>query len=295
MARNFLTYKQQIERLTLDRGLIIEDVDYAESILRKIGYFSLVSTYKYLFSAPDSKKYRNGTKLEDIVALYKFDENLRELFLKYILKVERNVKSLISYYFCEEYGSAQEEYLDSSNYTDDEFHRGDVEYLVHSLANLVRAHGEYPEIDAFREKNNDVPLWVLVNVMTFGMLSKFYRLMPVNLQEKVSREFPEIDGKEFEVIMKSLNKFRNVCAHNEKLYSYRCKYDMPDFPAHNNLQLERHEGMYKMGKNDLFSLVIVFKYLISNEDFLKFKNRFRDTLEHYLSNTIIIGENEILE
>ena len=36
LARKFLTYKQQIERLTVDRGLVIEDIDYAESVLKKI-------------------------------------------------------------------------------------------------------------------------------------------------------------------------------------------------------------------------------------------------------------------
>lgn len=295
MTRKFLTYKQQIERLTVNRGLVIEDVDYAESILKQIGYFSLVSTYKDLFSVPGSNKYRKGTKLEDIVALYKFDENLRELFLKYILKVERNVKSLISYYFCEEFGASQRAYLDISNYTDKGFHRGDVEYLVHSLEKLVSERGDYPEIDAYREKHNDVPLWVLVNAMTFGMLSKFYRLMPADLQEKVSREFPEIDGEELEVIMKSLNKFRNVCAHNEKLYSYKCKYNMPDFPLHAKLNIARQDGEYMCGKKDLFSLAIAFKYLLSNEDFKKFKNRFRDTLAHYMNNTVVIEQDEILK
>ena len=45
------------------------------------------------------KKYIDGTTFEDIVALYEFDENLRELFLKYLLKIEQNMRSQLSYYF----------------------------------------------------------------------------------------------------------------------------------------------------------------------------------------------------
>ena len=55
---------------------------YAEEILQRIGYFSLMGGYKQLFRIPFSKKYRPGTTFDEIVALYQFDANLRELFLK---------------------------------------------------------------------------------------------------------------------------------------------------------------------------------------------------------------------
>lgn len=41
---------------------------------------------------------------------------LRTLFLKYILHIERHLKSLISYYFCEKFGENQGEYLNSKNF-----------------------------------------------------------------------------------------------------------------------------------------------------------------------------------
>ena len=66
---------------------------------------------------PTTRKYRDGTTFNDIVALYKFDENLRELFLKYILKIERNIRSLLSYYFTEKFGEKQECYLNKANFT----------------------------------------------------------------------------------------------------------------------------------------------------------------------------------
>jgi abortive infection bacteriophage resistance protein len=52
----------------------------------------------------------------EIVALYHFDEQLRSLFLKYILQVERHLKSLISFYFCNKYGVSQTEYLNPNNF-----------------------------------------------------------------------------------------------------------------------------------------------------------------------------------
>ena len=39
--------------------------------------------------------------MEEIVSLYEFDESLRELFLHYLLHIERHIRSLLSYYFTE--------------------------------------------------------------------------------------------------------------------------------------------------------------------------------------------------
>ena len=117
MAQSFLTYNQQIEKLVNDKNLIISDKEFAVSTLKEIGYFALISGYKELFKNKTTKKYKDGTRFEDIVALYKFDENLRELFLKYLLKIERHIRSLVSYYFCEKYGEHQSFYLDKNNYT----------------------------------------------------------------------------------------------------------------------------------------------------------------------------------
>ena len=80
MAKPFLTYDGQIEKLEKEKNLVITDREYAELMLKQIGYFGLISGYKDLFKNKTTNKYKDGTTFEDILALYKFDENLRELF-----------------------------------------------------------------------------------------------------------------------------------------------------------------------------------------------------------------------
>ena len=63
------------------------------------------------------KKYKDGTRFEDIVELYYYDEGLRQLFLKYLIKVENEIKSEVSYYFTEKNGDNQSAYLDIKNDT----------------------------------------------------------------------------------------------------------------------------------------------------------------------------------
>lgn len=116
VSKPFLTYEQQIDKLKNEKKLIIDDENYAIERLKQIGYFKLIGGYKHLFKNKTTKNFNDNTHFEDIVQLYMFDERLRELNLKYILKAEQQLKSLISYYFCEKYGDSQNAYLSKNNY-----------------------------------------------------------------------------------------------------------------------------------------------------------------------------------
>ena len=85
-----------------------KDREYAEEMLRQIGYFPLMGGYKHLLEY-QTQKYKAGTSFEEIVSLYKFDAELRELFFKYLPQIERQMRSLMSYYFTEMYGAEQKQ------------------------------------------------------------------------------------------------------------------------------------------------------------------------------------------
>ena len=110
MPKPFMTYEQQIQKLR-DKNLTITDVEEAKSILRHDGYYALITGYKDLFKNPSTKNYRDGTTLQDILALYQFDEQLRELTLRHLLHIERHIRSTLSYAFCDQFGEQQSAYL----------------------------------------------------------------------------------------------------------------------------------------------------------------------------------------
>ena len=70
----FLNYEEQIKNLIERKGMVITDRKFAASKLEDISYFALIDGYKNLFYNPMTRKYREGTTFEDIVALYEFDE-----------------------------------------------------------------------------------------------------------------------------------------------------------------------------------------------------------------------------
>ena len=116
MPKKFSSFSEQVSWISDEKKIIIKDKNYAEKKLKQIGYFPLMGGYKHLFRIPNTKKYKDGTSFEEIVNLYEFDAELRELFFKYLLQIERQLRSLMSYYFTELYGAKQKQYLNVENY-----------------------------------------------------------------------------------------------------------------------------------------------------------------------------------
>ena len=112
----FLTYSQQIQHLTQNKGLIINDLSAAQDALEKISYYALIGGYKDLFYDRMTRTYKAGTTFDDILLIYYFDDALRDLVFKYIRIIEQEMRSHISYHFCEMYSNKQSEYLNPSNY-----------------------------------------------------------------------------------------------------------------------------------------------------------------------------------
>lgn len=293
MPKPFLSFSDQIDHLENNKNLIIADHDFAQSMLRQLGYFSLIGGYKTPFKNPTTKKYKDGTNFEDIVALYKFDENLRELFLKYILQIERHLRSLLSYYFTEKHGEQQMHYLNSANYTQNPRYAADVARLITTLDKLANRNSDYPYINHQRNTYGNVPLWVLVNGITFGTLSKFYSFTTQDLKVKVSKNFDKVNEKQLEQYLSVITKFRNVCAHNERLYSYQTRNDIPNTSIHQKLCIPQNGTQYICGKHDLFAVVIAFRYLLPDADFKKFKTSLSRILKHYLESSGAMSETDL--
>jgi abortive infection bacteriophage resistance protein len=137
ISKPFLSYTQQLDKLEKGQNLVIADKAYAKTMLKQISYFALISGYKNLFRNPTTKKYKDNTAFEEIVALYKFDESLRELFLKYLLQIEQAMRSHLSYYFSEKHGNQQSKYLSPVNYDRSPRKSRTLTHLITELKKIV--------------------------------------------------------------------------------------------------------------------------------------------------------------
>ncbi len=237
MPKPFLTYTQQIDKLRNEKNLIIDDENSAIDTLHQIGYFKLIGGYKHLFKNKTTGKYKDNTHFEDIVALYTFDEALRELNLKYILKAEQHLKSLISYHFCDRFGELQTAYLTQTNYEyTTNRNKQDINKLIKLLGDkYVNNRTDYHYIEHTKTKHGNLPLWVLINALTFGNISKMYSLFTQSLRISISKNYAYLNEKQLGQITTVLTKFRNACAHGERLFTYKTSDSIPDLPIHKKL------------------------------------------------------------
>ncbi len=296
MKKIFLTYDQQIDKLIKEKNLRIDDIAYAKEVLRQTSYYSLIGGYKDIFKNSTTKKYKDGTRFEDIVELYYYDEGLRQLFLKYLIKVENEIKSEVSYYFTEKNGDNQSAYLDIKNYNYvGKKNQRDINSLINILRSYVTKSTDYQYINHAQKKYGNVPLWVLTNALTFGNISKMYMLLSQDIQSRISKNYLGINESQMVSILTVLVKFRNVCAHGERLFTYKTVDSIPDLPIHKKLDITQKGKQYINGKNDLFAVVIALKYLLNDVWYKEFIKELKKVIDSYLRKHDSIQEQELYE
>lgn len=301
MDKPYTTYDEQLKILT-DKHLVIKDEEEVVKLLKKCSYFGLVTGYKHPFKDKEGF-YKIHTTINDIFALYSYDMELRELFLKYILIVENHIKSLISYCFCDSFGEEESAYLNANNYDYNQSKQDEINYLIGKLKKEMNNYDSHPYLQ-HQKNHGNIPLWVLVKVLTLGVISNMYSLLKPQTQTMVCKEFKYISEEDLAQMIEMLSRFRNVCAHNERLYDYKyirikdgkmLSTEIRTTDVHKVLKLKTQKGSYVQGKNDLFSVVIIFKYLLSDEELSSFIESFDSVTNKLLSKTNIIQKSQILK
>ena len=155
----FLTYQQQLLKLSNDKTLLITDTMKEEKTLEKICYYALIDGYKDLFYNPMTRKYKAGTRLEDILSLYYFDESLRGLYFKYLCHIEQRMRSLISYHFSETYSHLQEDYLNPKNYNYIPKLRKNIDYLIHKVLSFEANKNIKHSYVVYQSSDEYINLW----------------------------------------------------------------------------------------------------------------------------------------
>lgn len=199
----------------------------------------MISGYKQPFIDIHTRKYLIGVQLKDIASLYDFDEEFRNLFFKYICKIERKLRSMISYHFSEIYGEQQAEYLKASNYNNISKYSDGISKLIQILSYMANKNTDHEYLNYQRNKYHNVPLWVLVNALTFGQMSKMFEFLPQKIQGQICQNFVGIKKNEMIRFLKVLTLYRNLCAHSERLFSYRTHIAIPNMSLHRRMGLKQ--------------------------------------------------------
>lgn len=292
MLKPFLTYDKQIEKLVNEKGLIINDIEDAKKKLIDIGYFSLIGGYKAPFKDAKTHKYID-TEFNDIYTLYEFDRNFKELVFKYICEIELKIRQLISYSFCDIYGEKQSEYLNINNYSSNAPKRK-LKTLIDILDGFANKNTDHEYLIHHRKVYHNVPLWIIMNALTIGQTSKLYSFSKPQVQTKISKMYAGTNEGELDKYLMLITLYRNVCAHNERLYCYRPHDTLNDTIILTKMNIEKDiNSQYIYGKNDIFGLIIIFKYLLQSESFKYFIDSLKKLISAYQCKSKRIPEKEL--
>ncbi len=268
--KTFKTLDQQINILK-EKGLVINDIDFAKKVLFKENYFFL-SGYRYLFMTKyKEKKFNDGTTFDELYSVFLFDRHIRNLMFKNILIIENNIKSIMSYQLSKKYGFKEKDYLNPDNFTKDPMREKQVYDVLGKMKRQIRVNGkQHTATQHYMFNYGYIPMWILVKVLSFGLISELYLVLKNEDKEAISN-FYEIDTEEMGTYLNLLSNFRNICAHEDILYDHRTQRLISDTEFHYKLDIPKdEEGIYKFGKNDLFAMVIILKQMLEKDEFIDF-------------------------
>lgn len=221
--------------------------------------------------------------------MYLYDAALREIFLKYILIVERHIKSSISYHFSELYGNGMADYQNFSNY-DFGNHKTQVQKLFQKINNKISGKNASPQIKYHLSLYHDVPIWVLMTDLTLGETATIYRFLKGTCKTAVCNDFHHIGRADLGKMLILLTKSRNICAHGNRLFNLHTGDSILDCVAHKKLRISQTKGLYLHGKSDLFAVVISLKYLLDITTFRSFYYELKKVIKKYSPPNTILQE-----
>ena len=244
-----MTIDEQVENLK-SIGLIVDDEEYAKKILNDISYFRLVKAYS-LNLKPKNGCYDKQTTFKEIVDLYLFNANFRQIIFPEIEKVEINVRCRVANFFAEQYGVLG--YLQAENFADENYHA----QFLKDINQAIGRNSKAPFVRNFREnyEGGNLPIYALVEVFSFGTLSKFYKNMLNKDKKAIAKSFG-VGYTYFESWLESISYVRNICAHYGRIY---------------NAKLSKTPILYKeytqvgIGNNRIYGVLLCLKHLLKND------------------------------
>ena len=266
MIKTFKTIDEQIDILK-SKGLVIDDIDYAKDVLLRENYF-FISGYRHLFlKSPKDRMFLPGTNFKELYAMFNFDRQIRNIFFKNILIVENNAKSIFSYQLSRKYGIKEKDYLNPSNFDRSNDKVRQVNDLLKKIKRQIRVNGgQHSATMHYISNYGYVPSWVVVKVLSFGLISELYTIMKREDQRDIAEVY-NISVDDLLVYLPILANFRNLCAHEDIMYDHKTQRMIDDTKFHTFLNIDKMDGEYIYGKDDLFALVIILKQLLREEDF----------------------------
>lgn len=212
-----ISIQDQIDLLKR-RGLIIDDEQHAKDALSVISYFRLADYWRPMEASHTTHIFIEGTHFNDILKLYQFDKELKNMVFAAIQTIEIAMRTKIIHHFSIADGAFW--YMDAHLFADHSLFASHLEKLNKELQ---RAKDEFIT-DHYKKYGREhfPPSWKTLEVASLGSLSKLY-------ENYASRRVKNLVARDFNVMqyvflsswLVCLTVLRNCCAHHARLWNRR--------------------------------------------------------------------------
>lgn len=212
--------------------MIVNDQARAIFYLTHISYYRL-RAYWLQFEDPaaaPSHRFRPGTSFENVLSLYVFDRELRLLVLDAIERVEISFRTAFTQHLSLTCGPHA--HLNGAMFNG-RFYQACMQSLNNEIA---RSHEDF--IQHYFQRYiapTSPPLWAASEVMSLGLLSKWFNAILRRQDRKAIASVWKLDEVFVISFLRHLANIRNFCAHHSRLWNRQFAVTM-QLP-HGNAQL----------------------------------------------------------
>lgn len=219
----FKNFDEQLD-LLISRGCVVDVRETALNVLKNVNYYRFTA-YFIPFRNLDST-YKQGVTFNKIHDIYQFDTELRHLLFAYLEEIEIYARTNIAYIFSEEYGVLG--YLEEKNFNQYHNHRKFIENFEREVSRNNRMPFVQHHLKNYGGK---FPLWVGVELFTFGTVSKFYADMLTRDKKLIARKIYQNTFMNVQDTLWVVSKLRNYCAHYQRLYYTKFSTETKNLPV----------------------------------------------------------------
>jgi abortive infection bacteriophage resistance protein len=275
-----------IEKLKI-KGLKIEDPQKGKKILSEVNYFYLKGYFKpFTYECDLSKlnKFIAGVSLNNIIALYSFDKNIKSLLFRSILDIEQKIKNIMCDVISSRYGINDCVYLDRSNF---DLSSPFVDTNLSKLKSQISENGsKHSAYQYYKNKHGYFPFWILSKILSFGSIFNLFSIMKPSDQDHIAMTaLTRVDFtshvRKFKSLFSLLVAIRNICAHDDILYNINLTYThITPMPIHDKLELSEYG--HKIGHTDLLAVIVSLKYLLPQNQFNELVTNIDSEINHLI-------------
>jgi abortive infection bacteriophage resistance protein len=262
--KKFRDYSEQIKLLE-SRGMLIRDEARVEKILEFNNYYRLSAYwYPYRIMAKGERidKFNPNTSFDDVYKLYQFDCNLRQSCFQVLSRIEISLKSIIGYEIGKIDPLAHLDLLKLNPDASAKVRDWHFYFLKRFDKHLQDSKNEDCVIHHNKKYGGKIPVWGAVEIMDWGSLSRLFTCCSSDIKQSVIGHYDdELTIGLFESWISSLNYFRNLCAHESRIWNRFIK-TKPKVPNYELLTTFGDFAPLKLDYTKIFLLLSIVQFFI---------------------------------